>query len=91
MPPTVTLPVNSHEQPPEFPKGSDGKGVGEGNQEVLSETGSTSTAQTETWTEFFEMLDRVGGVSEGFMESREQVFEDRHLLDNLFDEDGEEA
>jgi hypothetical protein len=37
------------------------------------------------------MLDRVGGVSEDFMESREQVVEDRHLLDNLFDEDGEEG
>lgn len=91
MPPTNTTPVNSHDQYPESPEGSDGNGVGQDNQEALSETGSTSTAQTGTWTEFFEMLDKVGGVPEDFMESREQVIEDRHLFDNLFDEDSEEG
>lgn len=85
MPPTHLPPENSRNQYPGPSAGADEKSVGD-DQGALPKAGTTSTTGTGSWTEFFEMLDRAGGVSEDFMEYREQVIGDRHLFDSLFDE-----
>lgn len=84
MPPTHLHPDNSRNKYPGPSAGADEKSAGD-DQGALPEAGTTSTAGTVSWTEFFEMLDKAGGVSEDFMEDREQVIEDRHPFDSLFD------